>query len=143
VKLSRKTVRPIAGELLYIDSSALVKLILDERERTALESYLKNRPRLVTSRLATVEVARAVKVANASARARAEAAALIERCLLIDVDEPILGRAVELTSVELRALDAVHLATAEHVEPDQVIAYDRRLLQAADRAGFPTSSPGT
>jgi uncharacterized protein len=142
VRQSRKIVRPTASELFYVDSSALVKLILDEPESPALEAYLEKRPRLATSRLAGFEVARAIKVANSEPAAHAEAAELLERCLLVDVDEPILDRAAELASVELRALDAIHLASAEYLDPAGVIAYDRRLLEAAIGVGLRTASPG-
>jgi predicted nucleic acid-binding protein len=106
-------------------------------------AYLKNRPRLVTSRLATVEVARAVKVANAAPAVGAAAVRLLEGCVLIEVDAAVLARAAELSSVDLRALGAIHVATAESVEPDRVLAYDRRVLRAVEAAGLATASPGT
>ncbi|MBA3717638.1 MAG: type II toxin-antitoxin system VapC family toxin [Actinobacteria bacterium] len=139
---SRKTVRPSAGELIYADSSALVKLILDEPERAALESYLKDGLQLASSRLATVEVSRAVKVANGGPAGRVEAESLLQRCFLVDVDDEILARAAELASRELWALDAIHLASAEYLGPKELIAYDSRLLRAAQSAGLRTASPG-
>ena len=116
--------------------------MLDEPERPALESYLEDRPRLVTSRLAIVEVTRAVKIASAGGGAEDEARDVLHGCVLIDVDEAIVGRAAELASLELRALDAIHLATAEAVAPDQLVTYDRRLLRASTTLGLRTASPG-
>ena len=83
---------------------------------------------------------RAVKVARPDLLG--EAWRLLRACLLVAVDEPILVRAAELASADLRALDAIHLATAEDVRPDELVAYDRRLLEAAAHAGFATASPG-
>jgi uncharacterized protein len=119
-----------------------VKLVLDEPESTALEDYLDPGAELATSRLATVEVRRAIKVANDEPAVHAEATRLFERCLLLDIDERILSRASDLTSVQLRALDAIHLASAESLGPQELIAYDRRLLRAAEAAGLRTCSPG-
>jgi predicted nucleic acid-binding protein len=61
---------------------------------------------------------------------------------MIEVDDGILARAAELATRELRALDAIHLASVEYIEPAALVAYDRRLLEAAARAGFRTASPG-
>ena len=43
----------------------------------------------------------------------------------------------------LRMLDAIHLATALYVDADEVVAYDRRLLDAAEEQGLSTAAPGT
>ena len=117
-------------------------MIVDEAESAPLEAHLKNETRLATSRLATVEVARAVKLANPDPLAQAEVARVIAGCLLVDVDEPILASAADLTSVELPALDAIHLASALQIDSRELIAYDRRLVQAAERFGLRTASPG-
>lgn len=118
-----------------------MKLIVAEAETPALRSYLRERPRLATSRLALVEVTRAVRVANAAPELQARAVELVNGCLLLDVDVLVLARAAELTSRELRSLDAVHLASAESIEPDALLAYDRRLVEAAERLGLTTASP--
>jgi predicted nucleic acid-binding protein len=126
---------------VYADSSALVKLLLDEPERPALESYLRRRPRLWSSGLAKVEVTRAAVVAN-PVMGPEEADRLLKACELVDVDDWILDHAKKLVDPSLRALDAIHLASALLVGPDELIAYDRRLLRAAERAGLNTASPG-
>jgi predicted nucleic acid-binding protein len=87
-------------------------------------------------------VIRAVKVARPGEERVSEARRLLAACLLIAVDGPILARASELASRELRAFDAIHLATAEEANPDEFVVYDRRLLRAAVDAGFVTASPG-
>ena len=97
---------------------------------------------MATSRIALVEVQRATSVANPSPEAQEETARLLESCLLIDVSEAVLRAAAGLTSVEVRTLDAIHLASAQRVEPDEFIVYDRRLREAAGRLGFAVSHPG-
>ena len=125
---------------MYADSSALLKLLLDEPERDALESYLGGRPTLMSSAIATVEVTRAAVVANPSTGFE-RADRLLAGCELVEVDSPLLDQARRLADASLRALDAIHLASALLVEPAAVIAYDNRLLAAARRAGVYTSSP--
>lgn len=115
--------------------------MIREAETRAVEEFVSPEE-VVSSRLAIVEVIRAVKIASPNEETLAEARRLLGACLLVAVDNGILGRAAELASRELRALDAIHLATAEDVRPDEFLAYDRRLLEAARRAGLQTASPG-
>jgi uncharacterized protein len=89
-----------------------------------------------------VEVTRATSIANPSPEARAETERLLGSCLLVDVSDGVLRAAARLTSREVRALDAVHLASAQRVEPDAMLVYDRRLRAAARSAGFLVAHPG-
>ena len=127
----------------YADASALVKLVLREPESKDLIQYLGDPvPRLLTSRLAVVEVTRAAKVARAEADAENEAARVLESCDLLEVTGEILRRAAALSSERLRALDSIHLASVLYLEPDEVLAYDRRLIQSVSAAGIPVATPG-
>jgi predicted nucleic acid-binding protein len=112
-----------------------------EAETAALRTALEKRRRLYTSRLAVVEVTRAAMLADPRTGFQ-NSSRLLETCELVDVDEDVVGRARTLVDERLRALDAIHLASALLVKPDELIAYDRRLVEAADRAGLATSSPG-
>lgn len=128
--------------LAYADSSALVKLIVDEPESTALDAYLAETPTmLATSRIALVEVVRAARVANPAAELEQQARALVESCVLVDPAPPLLERAASLATRRVRALDAIHLASAEHVEPDEMLVYDVRMATAAAEAGFAVVAP--
>lgn len=127
---------------MYADSSALVKLIVEEPESLALERHLKGKPLLATSRIAVVEVLRATGLANPAPDVQDEAERLLSSCMLVDVTDALVNRAATLASATIRTLDAVHLASALKVAPDELIAYDRRLLAAAARHGLVISSPG-
>jgi predicted nucleic acid-binding protein len=127
---------------LYVDSSALVKLVIEEPESTALEHHLTDRPLLATSRIALVEVPRATMLANPSEEVRRETGRLLRACLLVAVGNRVLSSAAEITSREVRTLDAIHLATAIYIEADELIAYDRRLLTAASTHGIAVVAPG-
>ena len=84
---------------------------------------------------------RAVGIANPSRKARTEAERLLCSCLLVDVSDAVLRAAVRLASREMRTLDAVHVASAELVGADEVLAYDSRLAAAARHAGFVATGP--
>jgi uncharacterized protein len=128
--------------LVYMDSSALVKLVVEEPESGALANHLADGQTLATSRLALVEVQRATALVNPSLEVQQATERLLESCLLVDVGDGVLRGAAELASADIRSLDAIHLATAIRVDPDELIAYDRRLLDAAAERGLPVASPG-
>lgn len=118
--------------------------MLEEPESSALTEYLARAPyRLSTSAVAVVEVERGAWVGSGGAlEARAEARRLVEACSLIEVDRAILRAAAALTSATLRTLDAIHLASAQLVQPDEVVVYDTRLRKAAAGAGLIVLAPG-
>jgi uncharacterized protein len=129
--------------VVYADSSALVKLVVEEPESAALKEHLRQSPaRLASSRVARVEVARAVRIASPSLAVQADARSLLEEVLLAPVGDVIIEAACHLASAVLRSLDAIHLATLQLVDPDEAIVYDRRLADAARDLGYATVAPG-
>ena len=129
--------------VVYADSSALVKLVVDEPESAALKEHLRQSPaRLASSRVARVEVARAVRIASPSLAVQADARSLLEEVLLAPVGDVIIEAACHLASSTLRTLDAIHLATLQLVDPEEAVIYDRRLADAARGLGYPTVAPG-
>jgi uncharacterized protein len=141
-KRSRTIALRAEPRLLYADSSALVKLVIEEPESAALERHLAGGPVLATSRIALVEVPRATALANPAVAARRETERLLGSCMLIDVTDTLLRAASRLTSRAVRTLDAIHLASALRVQADEVVAYDGRLIVAAGECGFTVSHPG-
>jgi uncharacterized protein len=140
VRRSRTTAPLIAESPVYADSSALVKLVVREPESKALTRYVAGME-LTTSRLALAEVPRAVKISGTDLERLAEANRMLAALTLVDVSDPVLRRAAEFASTELRTLDAIHLATAERVGAAEVITYDRRLAAAAERIGLRVTAP--
>jgi predicted nucleic acid-binding protein len=128
--------------LVYADSSALVKLVIEEPESAALERHLDGAPVLATSRLALVEVPRATALANPAPEVQGETQSLLASCMLIDVSDGVLRAAAGLTSGSVRTLDAIHLASALRTEADELLAYDRRLAAAGAECGLAVASPG-
>ncbi len=126
--------------LVYVDSSAFAKLVVEEPETQALSRHLRGR-QLTTSELAIIEVARVERLAEPKRLTGATARGVLAEVDLVSLARPILDRAAELTSRRVRSLDAIHLATALEVDPGEVVAYDRRLLDAAAAAGLSVASP--
>jgi hypothetical protein len=125
----------------YVDSSAIVKLVVREPESAALRRYLRRRGPLVASALARAEVLRALLPAGAEAVARGRS--VLRLFELVRVNDRILNAAGLLPPTELRTLDAVHLATARLLgeEVGSVVTYDRRMAEAAERLGYRVVAP--
>ena len=79
--------------MLYIDSSAIVKLVAPEPETAALVELLRSDSATISSALARVEVIRAVMRAGASPDRAARASAVLDRIALVPIDVETLGRA--------------------------------------------------
>lgn len=128
--------------MVYLDSSAIVKLVVTEAESGALRRYLVKHREHVSSALARVEVCRAVRRTDASEAMSRRAEQVLARIGLVALDEPLLHDAAALSPTGLRSLDAVHLATALSLDGlDVVVTYDRRLDAAASEAGLAVESP--
>lgn len=120
----------MSGErFVYLDTSAIVKLVVREPESKALVAHLRRR-RLVSSALARTEVARAVIDSGDDAIARVSE--VLARIDLVRMNERVLQMAGQLRPAEMRSLDAIHLATAMLVDSvRQVVTYDDRMATAA------------
>jgi predicted nucleic acid-binding protein len=132
------------GELLYLDSSALVKLVLPEAESAALLESLAAWPERVSSELARVEVMRAARRASAGPIAERRAEEILAGLHLLKIDSDILGRASRLGPPALRSLDAIHLASALSLGDDlgAMAVYDTGLATAAAASGMEILAPG-
>jgi uncharacterized protein len=130
------------ADLLYLDASAIVKLVVEEPESPALRQALRGRPRRVSSALALVEV-RLAAARRAPAPPPERVREILAGLTLIPVDHSVLEAAAGPHGTHVRALDAIHLATARSLGDDlaSLIGYDRRLLTAADASGLPTEQP--
>ena len=129
--------------MLYLDSSAIVKLVAPEPETASLVEALRSDPHTISSALARVEVMRALMRAGATADRVSRAAAILERIALVPIDADILGRAADLQPPDLQTLDAIHLATALLLRQDiaGVVTYDARLAGAAAAADVTVFAP--
>ncbi|MBJ7603193.1 MAG: type II toxin-antitoxin system VapC family toxin [Candidatus Dormibacteraeota bacterium] len=131
--------------MLYLDSSAIVKLVQQERESATLLAYLEQHAAsaLLASMLARVEVMRAAYFAGAAAVIRA--ANVLATFQQVAVHPQLLDDAGNLLPGRLRSLDAIHLATARLFAGQlvAVITYDRRLAEGARTLNLPVATPGS
>lgn len=134
----------MSGELLYLDSSALVKLVLPEAESTALLESLAAWPSRVTSELARVEVMRAARRVSVETEVEQRAEEVMASIHLLRLDGDILDRAARLEPRTLRSLDALHLASALSLGEDlgAIAIYDHGFATAAAAIGLTILSPG-
>ena len=127
--------------MVYLDSSALVKLVVVEPESSALRRYLADEPERASCALARVEVIRAVRVHGPSTVSRARR--LLQRLNLVEVDDELLEAAAALDPRILRSLDAIHVAAAQLLgeELTAVVTYDRRMAAAAQLLDLTVAAP--
>ena len=127
--------------IAYLDASAAVKLLVDEPESTALAEHLdalSHDVAVVSSALLETELRR---VAVREDIEQAAVTDLISRVDLVEPSRSMFHEAGILPGRTLRALDALHLVTALRMEASFLLAYDGRLLDAADKMGLRTVSP--
>lgn len=129
--------------MIYLDSSALVKLALAEPESAALAGYLAKQgsQSLVSSTLHRAEVLRAIWLADPGALPRAQR--IIRRISLVSLSHDLLDNAATVTPGGLCTTAAIHLASALAIKRDLTafVCYDKQLLDAAEAAGLPVVSP--
>ncbi len=130
--------------MIYLDASALLKLVRAEAETPALEGWLQAQAEpVVTSELGRVEVLRAAR--RVGAAALAEARAVMAELDLVPLDRVVQDRAADVGEPSLRTLDALHLASALSLGAALTVfvAYDVRLLEAARAAMVRVAAPGS
>ncbi len=129
--------------MIYIDTSALVKLLFDEPESAALTDWITQKTEIpkVSSELSTVELLRTCRRIDGSIVD--DARRLLDGVDLLPIDHVIVERAAVLAPRDLRSLDAIHLASALSLIEDltDFVAYDVRLRAAANQVGLPVVSP--
>lgn len=134
----------MAEGALYLDSSALVKLVVREAESDALFEFLSDFPRRISSILAATEVPRAVRrLPDVSSALLSRAGQVLEHIEQIELSSALAAAAATLEPPLLRALDALHLASALALgdELRGFVSYDRRLIDAARDAGVAVYTP--
>jgi predicted nucleic acid-binding protein len=116
----------------YVDTSALVKLFKAERETEAFRTALADWPVQVASELIRVEaICTARRLGGQDVLQRASEA--LERINLIPIFPEIIELATTAHTPPLRAMDAIHLATALTMREDlgAIFVYDNDLHAAA------------
>jgi len=134
--------------ILYVDTSAMLKLLVREAESAAIEEELLKWGELATSVVAEVELPRAV------ARAREERPdavidgsvvlqGVLASAAIIPLDAEIVAVARSVKPVHIGALDAIHIASALSLGAQLagVATYDKRMQGALDRESIRVIAP--
>ncbi|HEY0932143.1 MAG TPA: type II toxin-antitoxin system VapC family toxin [Trebonia sp.] len=129
--------------MIYLDSSAVVKLALTEPESAALGRYLAQRAdqALVSSPLHRAEVLRAIWRAEPGALPRAQR--IIRRISVVTLTHDLLDNAATVPPGDLPTAAAIHLASALTLKRDLTafVCYDPGLSAAAEAAGLSVAAP--
>ncbi|MBV9144258.1 MAG: PIN domain-containing protein [Pseudonocardiales bacterium] len=128
--------------ILYIETSAAAKLLVEEPASTRLAARLDTAvdqgDALLSSMLLETELRR---LALRVELAQTAVTHLLEHFDLVETDRSLYREAGLLPGPHLRSLDALHLAAALRVGADVMVTYDRRQTDAADAAGLPVVAP--
>ncbi|MDE2659588.1 MAG: type II toxin-antitoxin system VapC family toxin [Acidobacteriota bacterium] len=128
--------------MIYLDSSAIVKLVVPEPESEALRQHLAPTGDWISSALARIEVLRALGRRNLPGESVRAAERMLSRIALVPLDDRVLSAAAEVEPAGLRSLDAIHLATALSLFGlGSFVTYDQRLLASASAAGLRAMAP--
>jgi hypothetical protein len=124
----------------YVDASALVKLVLDEPDAPPMRRWYVDHERVATSRIGVIETHRATARKSSD---RLHLDAVLRSVEIVELDREIARQAQSIGPATLRALDAIHLATALALggEIDAFVTYDDRLADAARLVGLPVVRP--
>jgi len=127
--------------VVYLDTSALGRVLLGEPDREAVLAALGDYHERVASRLLRLELRRLALREGLSS----EADQLLRGVALLPVDEELLAAAETVLPVEVASLDALHLATALRLAAasrlDALMTYDLRLARAAEHHGIRVLAP--
>jgi predicted nucleic acid-binding protein len=135
--------------IAYLDTSALVPLLVDELTSGACRRLWDDADDVVSSRLAYIEAAAALSQARRLGRLSARGyraaltglAGLWSQMQIVAVDQPLVERSARIADrFALRGYDAVHCASAELISGETVVAAggDRQLLAAWQALGLST-----
>ena len=124
--------------IVYLDTSAVAKLVIEEAESAALAEKLdelaSTGATLLTSALAETELRRLAR--RVGGLEQSAVTDVLARLTVVDLDRATYRQAGVLPGAALRSLDALHIASALQVAADLFATFDRRQEQAALDAGL-------
>jgi predicted nucleic acid-binding protein len=129
--------------VLFLDTSALLKLAVDEDHSAAARSALTADNQWLGSEILRVELVRTLMRTPSAEQTVPLARDLLQRVRMVPVDRSALEQAARLTPRALRSLNALHLAAALTIPGlTALVTYDKRLAEAARLHGLPVAAPG-
>jgi uncharacterized protein len=125
----------------YLDSSAILKLIIKEAESDSLRKFINTKA--ITSAISRVEVIRTLSLNDESLIIAGQM--VLEKFELMPLSRPILTIAENFSSqITLRSLDALQVASVIFLSPmvKSLITYDKNMIKNAKALGISVVSPG-
>ncbi|MGI8576962.1 MAG: type II toxin-antitoxin system VapC family toxin [Nocardioidaceae bacterium] len=132
---------------VYLDTSAAVKLLVEEPESVALATFLDQTDGSVVACLLLETELRRFAVRHGITQS--DVTRILGMVALYDMPRSLYYEAGILPGRHLRSLDALHLAAAVRIGTDSVLTYDGRMQEAAAGigleviAGWPTWRSGS
>lgn len=124
----------------YLDTSAALKLLIEEPESPALAQTVdREQPDLVAGWLLETELRRAAQ--RLPALGMDVVSEFLAGVSLYEMPGSLFREAGILPGETLRSLDALHLAAAVRIGVDLVLTYDVRMADSARLLGLPVLSP--
>ena len=132
---------------LYVDTSALLKLYVEEPDSVACETLLVTDEDWVTARHTLVEARRNLRRLLGSGDEYLDALTQFtddwQRCRVVELDAGLCLSAAQISErTGARTLDALHLAAAIATQSATMVTYDRRLARVARDEGLTVAHPG-
>lgn len=129
------------GAIVYVDTSALGALLIEQPESNALVEWLdRTADVLVSSDLLESELRR---IAVREGIDQGAVTRILDGVGLAALDRAVYRGAGLLPMPYLRTLDALHLEVAMRLDATAVLTYDHRLGKAARAVGLQVIAPGT
>ena len=125
----------------YLDSSAILKLIIKEAESDSLRKFINTK--VITSAISRVEVIRTLSLNDESLIIAGQM--VFEKFELMPLSRPILTIAENFSpQITLRSLDALQVASVIFLSPmvKSLITYDKNMIKNAKALGISVVSPG-
>jgi predicted nucleic acid-binding protein len=127
--------------LVYVDTSALGRLLLEADDKQLIEDALDSFDERMASSLLRIELHRLGQRHNLPEQVEQ----LLRGIMLIPLGRRITTTAETLTPPVVASLDAIHLATAVHLQRDgnldALMTYDKQLAAGAREHGIAVVSP--
>ncbi|MGC4173801.1 type II toxin-antitoxin system VapC family toxin [Demequina sp.] len=124
----------------YLDTSAALKLLVEEAESDAFARFVtEEQPGLVASFLLETELRRAAQ--RQPAITQEAVSGLLAGVGMLDAPPGDFREAGLIPGQNLRSLDALHLVAAIRAGVDQLLTYDARMAGAASALGLTVHAP--
>ena len=122
--------------IVYVDTSAVAKALIDEVDSDAAVSALDRygeQGRLFSSSIVITELRRAASRAGVDVATTRDA---LRRLSLVQVNDELLKTAGDLPGLSLRSVDAIHIASAMSIDANVFVTAHIRQAVAARDAGL-------